>query len=127
LRQDLAITGSINQHGAIQSIGGVNEKIEGFFAICQQKGLTGDQGVIMPAHNTRNLMLRTEVVDAVEAGSFHVWPVATLDEALALLTGMEPGELQLDGTYVEGTFNHAVLAQLDAFLEVIKGPLASGR
>src|SRR5581483_5925200 len=108
LRQDIAMTGSINQHGQIQAIGGVNEKIEGFFAICKLRGLTGSQGVIIPASNVRNLNLQAEVVEAVAAGEFHIWPIATVDEGLALLSGCEPGTLQADGSYPDGTFNGAV-------------------
>jgi len=83
LRQDLAITGSVDQHGNLQAIGGVNEKIEGFFAVCQARGLTGTQGVVIPQANVRHLMLREEVVDAVRAGKFHIWAVETVDEAIA--------------------------------------------
>lgn len=119
LRQDVAITGSVNQHGLIQPIGGVNEKIEGFFSTCKQRGLTGSQGVIVPAVNLRNLMLRKEVVQAVAAGQFHVWAIRTIDEAIALFTGLEAGEWQEDG-YPEGTFNHAVMQQLEMFARAVK-------
>jgi lon-related putative ATP-dependent protease len=120
LRQDLAITGSMNQHGQIQAIGGVNEKIEGFFAICRQRGLTGTQGVIIPASNGRNLMLKEEVVKAVQAGDFHIWAISTLDEAIALLTNTVPGESQEDGAYPEGSFNHAVMTRLTEFAQVLE-------
>ncbi|GAB4577701.1 MAG: ATP-binding protein [Anaerolineales bacterium] len=120
LRQDLAITGSMNQHGLIQPIGGVNEKVEGFFAVCKDKGLTGTQGVVIPASNVKNLMLREEVVKAVEEGQFHLWAIKTVDEGLELFTGMEAGERREDGTYPEGSFNRAVVDKLEAFGEVLK-------
>ncbi len=120
LRQDRAITGSINQHGQIQAIGGVNEKIEGFFATCKAKGLTGEQGVIIPEANVRHLMLREEVRQAVEAGQFHVWAVRTIDEAMALLTDMPPGEADAEGNFPVGTFNRAVQDGLEAFAETLK-------
>ncbi len=120
LRQDLALTGSINQRGEIQAIGGVNEKIEGFFTTCQNRGLTGSQGVMIPRANLRNLMLKAEVIEAVKAGQFRVWPVRTLDETLALLTGIEIGALQPDGSYPEGTFNQAVDSRLDEFRQILK-------
>ncbi len=108
IRQDLAVTGSVNQRGQIQPIGGVNEKIEGFFDVCKRKGLTGTQGMIIPVQNTENLMLREDVVEAVRQDRFHVYPVRTVDEGIALLTGREAGELRADGTYPEGTVNRAV-------------------
>ena len=88
LRQSLAVTGSVNQHGDVQAVGGVNEKIEGFFDLCRARGLRGDQGVLIPEPNVKNLMLRAEVVDAVRRGSFHVYAVATVDEGISLLTGL---------------------------------------
>ncbi len=121
LRQDRAVTGSINQRGQIQAIGGVNEKIEGFFAICKVKGLNGEQGVIIPASNVNNLMLRQEVVQAVENGQFHIWAVHTFEEAIPLLTDLEAGELQPDGTYPEGSFNRAVVEQLAALAKAAEG------
>ena len=123
LRQGCAITGSINQHGQIQAIGSVNEKIEGFFAACKAKGLSGEQGVVIPVANQRHLMLSSEVISAVAAGQFHIWPVADIDQALTLLTGCAPGQLQEDGSYPEGTFNHAVVVRLDEFAK-IAGPAA---
>ena len=91
LRQDLAVTGSLNQKGEIQPIGGVNEKIEGFFDVCRAKGLTGTQGVIIPHQNVQNLMLRRDVVEAVAEGKFHIYPVRTIDEGIEILTGVEAG------------------------------------
>lgn len=98
LRQDLAVTGSVNQWGEVQAIGGVNEKIEGFYDVCQQRGLTGQQGVLMPQANTRNLMLRADVVEAIAQGRFHVYPIASIDQGLELLTGIPAGDIQTEGT-----------------------------
>lgn len=120
LRQDRAITGSINQLGQMQPIGGVNEKIEGFFAACKAKGLTGEQGVIIPSGNVRHLMLDEKVIQAVEQGQFHIWHVDTIDEAIPLVSDMEAGELQADGTYPEGTFNRAVMDGLTELAEAAK-------
>jgi predicted ATP-dependent protease len=120
LRQDRAITGSVNQHGQIQAVGGINEKIEGFFAVCQPRGLTGEQGVVIPKANVRNLMLREDVMRAVAEGKFHVWPVDTIDEALRLFTDLEPGELKADGSFPSGTFNEAVQSQLERFAKLVK-------
>jgi lon-related putative ATP-dependent protease len=123
IRQDLAVTGSINQHGQVQAVGGVNEKIEGFFATCQAKGLTSQQGVLIPKANQRNLMLREDVIQAVSAGKFHIWTISTIDEGLALMTGQEPGRLQDDGTYPTDTINRAVTARLAEFAKTLeRGP-----
>lgn len=105
IKQSLAITGSVNQHGQVQPIGGVNEKIEGFFQVCEARGLSGGQGVIIPASNTKNLMLHTDVVEAVRQGQFHLYEVHTADEALTLLTGLEMGEANEEGEYPEGSLN----------------------
>ncbi|MDR3419577.1 MAG: AAA family ATPase [Nevskia sp.] len=113
LRQDLAITGSINQRGAIQAIGGVNEKIEGFFDICRARGLSGTQGVIVPAANVQHLMLRRDVVEAVREGRFHVYAVSRIEQALQLLTGTPAGEADTQGAYPEGSVNARVVARLD--------------
>jgi lon-related putative ATP-dependent protease len=112
VHQSLAVTGSVNQHGAVQAIGGVNEKIEGFFDLCAARGLSGRQAAVIPAANVDHLMLRREVVDAVAAGKFHVWTVETVDEALALLTGVPAGERDASGAYPEGTVNFLVEAGL---------------
>jgi predicted ATP-dependent protease len=117
LRQDLAVTGSINQHGDIQPIGGANEKIEGFFDVCGTRGLTGRQGVVIPAANVENLMLRRDVVDAVAAGEFHVHAIATVDEGITLLTGVPAGDPGADGRYPEGSFNARVHARLRELAE----------
>ncbi len=112
LKQSLAVTGSVNQHGEVQPIGGVNEKIEGFFDVCRDRGLTGEQGVIIPAANVVHLMLRQDVVAAAEAGQFHIYPVRTVDEAIELLTGMPAGERDEEGNFPEGTLNYLVEARL---------------
>ncbi len=112
LRQDIAVTGSVNQKGDIQPIGGVNEKIEGFFDVCRAKGLTGTQGVIMPRQNIQNLMLRPDVVEAVSKGQFHVYPVTSVDEGIEILTGVEAGAAREDGTFEEGTVHDLVDKEL---------------
>ncbi|HPC04316.1 MAG TPA: AAA family ATPase [Syntrophales bacterium] len=105
LRQDLAVTGSVNQRGEVQAIGGVNEKIEGFFDCCRHPGLTGDQGVLIPESNVKDLMLRKDVVKAVEEGKFHIYSIRTIDEGIEILTGRPAGEKGPDGTYPEGSIN----------------------
>lgn len=112
VRQGIAVTGSIDQHGQVQAVGGVNDKIEGFFALCAARGLTGDQGVVLPASNASHLMLHPDVVEAVSAGQFHVWTVTTVDEALTLLMGREAGARGEDGTFPEGTINARVEERL---------------
>lgn len=113
LRQDLAVTGSVNQLGEVQAIGGVNDKIEGFFDICAARGLTGTQGVLIPAANVKHLMLRHDVVEAVAQGRFAVYPVRLVDEAIELLTGIPAGERGADGSYPAGTVNARIEARLD--------------
>jgi ATP-dependent Lon protease len=108
LRQDIAVTGSLNQKGEIQPIGGVNEKIEGFFDVCKAKTLTGAQGVIIPHQNIQNLMLQNDVVEAVKQGKFHIYPVKTIDEGIEILTGIKAGKRKADGTFEEDTVNHSV-------------------
>ncbi len=112
LRQDIAVTGSLNQKGEIQPIGGVNEKIEGFFKVCKAKGLTGIQGVIIPHQNIQNLMLKKNVIKAVEQGKFHIYPVKTIDEGIEILTGTEAGKRKKDGIFEEGTVNYLVDEEL---------------
>lgn len=108
IRQDLAVTGSVNQKGEVQPIGGVNEKIEGYFAVCKAKGLTGGQGVMIPVSNVQNLMLKEEVIEAVRDGHFHLYPITTIDEGIEVLTGVPAGEQQPDGTYPEETIHSRV-------------------
>lgn len=113
LRQDLAVTGSVNQMGRIQAIGGVNEKIEGFFRTCRARGLSGTQGVVIPDANARHLMLGDEVVEACRQGLFHVYPIATIDEGMELLSGLPAGEPNAYGEYPEGTVNAKVARRLE--------------
>ncbi|HET9589735.1 MAG TPA: ATP-binding protein [Anaerolineales bacterium] len=120
IRQDLAVTGSVNQRGQVQAIGGVNEKIEGFFEVCKLKGLTGKQGVVIPESNIKNLMLREDVVQAVKDGKFHVYPVSTIDEGIELLTGVEAGQKNAEGQYPRDTVNFAVQARLRELAERVQ-------
>lgn len=118
LRQDLAVTGSVNQHGDVQAVGGINEKVEGFFDACKLLGdLTGDQGVILPQANVEHLILRDDVVAAVGDGLFHLYPVETVDQALELLTGMPVGVADDAGEYPPDSINGRVMAALDALIE----------
>jgi lon-related putative ATP-dependent protease len=117
IKQSLAVTGSVNQRGQVQAIGGVNEKIEGFFDLCQARGLTGEQGVLIPAANVRHLMLRADVVAAVAAGKFHIYPVTTIDEGIEILTGFVAGEADRNENYPEDSLNGRVVARLIALAE----------
>ncbi|MBN1295789.1 ATP-dependent protease, partial [bacterium] len=108
IRQDLAVTGSVNQHGEIQPIGGVNEKIEGFYDVCLSRKLTGTQGVIIPHQNVLDLQLRTDVVDAVAKGVFHIYPVKTIEDGLELLTGFKAGNRQSNGNWEKNTMMHRI-------------------
>jgi ATP-dependent Lon protease len=121
LRQDIAVTGSINQKGEIQPIGGVNEKIEGFFDVCRAKGLTGTQGVVIPYQNIQNLMLRQDVVQAVAERKFHIYPIKSVDEGMEILTGVEAGAPREDGTFEEGTLNFVVDEELQRLAASWKG------
>jgi predicted ATP-dependent protease len=120
IKQSMAVTGSVNQTGEIQPIGGVNQKIEGFYEVCKEKGLTGEQGVLIPAQNLRNLMLDEEVVDAVSEGKFHIYSATTIDEGIEILTGVPAGEKQDDGKYPEGTINYLVDKKLKEMAEKLK-------
>lgn len=108
IRQNMAVTGSVNQRGEIQPIGGVNEKIEGFFQICKMKGLSGEQGVMIPHQNVKNLMLNAEVIEAVRAGKFHIFSVETVDQGIEILTGVEAGTPNEKGKYPKGTMHYMV-------------------
>jgi lon-related putative ATP-dependent protease len=126
LRQDLAVTGSVNQMGQVQAIGGVNEKIEGFFDLCAARGLTGTQGVLIPAANVQHLMLRSDVIEACAANRFAVYPVSHVDEAIALLTGTPAGERGADGAFAPGSVNARVEERLRAFARVRRGARSAG-
>jgi len=115
--QSLAITGSVNQRGEVQAIGGANQKIEGFFDLCRRRGLTGAQGVLIPRANVKHLMLRKEVIEAVESGLFRVYAVDTVDQAMEVLTGLPAGELRPDRTFPEGSINQRVSSRLVSLAE----------
>ena len=127
IRQGIAVTGSVNQHGKVQPIGGVNYKIEGFYAVCKAKGLTGEQGVIIPSLNERNLMLSDEVVAAVASGRFHVWSVAHIDQGIEILTGVAAGKPAEDGSYPEGSVNYLVDRRLTQMVESMRHFLDKAR
>lgn len=118
--QGIAVTGSVNQHGMIQPIGGVNEKIEGFYTVCKAKGLTGRQGVIIPEANRKNLMLKAEVINAVENGQFHIWSVTSIDQGIEILTVTPAGERQEDGRWPAGSVNERVDRRLREMTEVVR-------
>jgi predicted ATP-dependent protease len=118
IRQSVAITGSVNQLGVVQAIGGVNEKIEGFFDVCRERGLTGAQGVVIPASNRKHLMLRPDVVAAVEAGTFHVWAIDDVDDALEVLTGLPAGNVDESGAFPVGSLNRRVYDELERYAEL---------
>jgi len=120
VKQSLAVTGSVNQKGEVQAIGGVNEKIEGFFEVCKAKGLTGEQGVLIPESNVQNLMLKEEVLEAVQAGKFHIYPVKTIDEGIEVLTEVKAGRRRPDGTFEEGTVNYRVDEHLKDMAEKLR-------
>lgn len=120
LRQAIAVTGSVNQHGEVQAVGGVTTKIEGFYAACKAKGLSGDQGVLVPAANASHLMLSDEVVEAVRAGRFHIWTARTIDEGIELLTGLPAGVRGPDGAYPEGTVHRLVEERLRGYAERLR-------
>ncbi|MBD3288315.1 AAA family ATPase [candidate division KSB1 bacterium] len=120
IRQNIAVTGSVNQHGEVQAIGGVNEKIEGFFDVCQTNGLTGEQGVIIPDSNKKNLMLREEVIKAIEDNKFHVWAITTIDQGIEILTGIPAGERQADGSFPKNTLNEKIESRLKSYEKSLK-------
>lgn len=120
IRQDLAVTGSVNQKGEVQPIGGVNEKVHGFFDLCKAKGLTGHQGVIIPKLNQVDLMLRKDVVETIKDGKFHIYAVETIDEGIELLTGVSAGKEHADGSFDKESVNGAANEKLTRFAEQIK-------
>lgn len=112
IKQSIAVTGSVNQRGEVQPIGGVNEKVEGFFRLCHKRGLSGDQGVIIPASNVFNLMLHPDVLAAIRDGQFHIWAITTIDEGIEILTGIPAGERDENGRYSDGSIHHTVQNRL---------------
>lgn len=120
IRQSIAVTGSVNQKGEIQAIGGVNQKIEGFFDCCRKRGLTGEQGVMIPESNVKDLMLGKDVIEAVEKGTFHLYAVKTIDQGIEILTGVPAGERKADGTYPAGSINDLVDKKLRELAEGLK-------
>ncbi len=120
IRQGIAVTGSVNQLGNVQPVGGINEKIEGFFAVCKALGFTSDQGVVIPQENVKHLMLKDEVLEAVSAKKFQIYSVSTVDDAIEIVTGTPAGECQLDGTYPDGTVNSLVLKRLQDMGEKLR-------
>ena len=126
LKQSIAVTGSVNQRGEIQAIGGVNEKIEGFYEVCKAQGLTGEQGVIIPVANLQHLMLKEEVVEAVRDGKFHIWAVSHVNEGLEILSGLPAGERDADGKFPEGSFNARVEARLREFSRLVQQAMRPG-
>jgi lon-related putative ATP-dependent protease len=120
IKQNLAVTGSVNQKGEVQAIGGANEKIEGFFEVCKAKSLTGKQGVMIPESNVQNLMLKEEIVDAVKEGKFHIFSVKTIDEGMEVLTGVKAGERKKDGAFDEETVNYRVDKRLKQMAEKLR-------
>ena len=119
IKQSFAVTGSVNQRGQVQAIGGVNHKIEGFFDLCKFRGLTGDHGVMIPESNVKNLMLREDVVEAIKEGKFHVYPVGTIDQGIEVLTGVEAGKPNEEGNYPEGSVNQLVQSRLDEMAAIM--------
>jgi lon-related putative ATP-dependent protease len=115
LRQDIAVTGSVNQKGEIQPIGGVNQKIEGFYDVCKARGLTGTQGVIIPSKNIQHLMLRHDVVEAVKKGKFHIYAIDTIDEGIEILTGIKAGKRLKNGQFEKGTIHDRVNRKLEEY------------
>ena len=127
VRQSVAVTGSINQHGRVQPIGGVNQKIEGFFDICRARGLTGDQGVLIPGANVKHLMLRDDVVTAARDGRFHVFAVETLDQALELLIGVDPGSRDDGGNFPPDSINGRIESRLDEWIRLQRKLMQIGK
>ncbi|MCX7714122.1 MAG: ATP-dependent protease, partial [Clostridia bacterium] len=119
IKQYIAVTGSVNQKGEIQPIGGATQKIEGFFEVCKLKGLTGKQGVLIPHQNMDDLNLNDEVITAVQEGKFHIYPVKTIDEGIEILTGIPAGERMPDGSYPPDTINYLVDKKLKQYTQTL--------
>jgi predicted ATP-dependent protease len=120
ISQSIAVTGSVNQKGEVQAIGGVNEKIEGYFDVCRLNKLTGEQGVMIPESNVQNLMLREDVVEAVKKKWFNVWSVSTIDEGIEHLTGVKAGKRNADGSFPKTSINGLVQARLASMADSVK-------
>jgi len=120
IKQSLAVTGSVNQKGEVQAIGGVNQKIEGFFDICTAKGLTGQQGMLIPSSNVQNLMLREDVVEAIKEGKFSVYSVESVDEGIEILTGVPAGKRLDGGKFEEGSINDRAQKRLEQLARVMR-------
>jgi predicted ATP-dependent protease len=120
INQSIAVTGSVNQHGEVQAIGGVNQKIEGFFKVCKAHGLTGNQGVMIPKANIGDLVLDHEVIARVNENQFHIWAVEHIDQGIEILTGVSAGEKNDEGEYPEGTVNYLVNERLDSLCRGMK-------
>lgn len=123
IKQYIAVTGSVNQKGEVQPIGGVNEKIEGFFEICKLNGLTGKQGVMIPKQNIKNLMLKKEVIDAVKNNKFHIYAIGYIEEGIEILTDMKAGTLNKDGEYPDNTINGLIMKKLEEMNYIKKNKL----
>ena len=121
IRQDIAVTGSVNQKGEIQPIGGVNQKVEGMFDVCRVDGLTGTQGVMIPHQNVKNLMLRDDVVETIREGKFHIYAVKTIDEGLEILTGVTAGEADDSGAFPEGSVTQLIAQRLSELHDSMRG------
>jgi predicted ATP-dependent protease len=119
LRQDIAVTGSVDQRGMIQPVGGINTKIEGFFKACQLKGLNGTQGMIIPKDNVKNLMLGDEILEAVRENMFHIYVVSTIEQGLQILTGKDPGKISSDGSFQPDTIHFLVNQKLRDYASVV--------
>jgi lon-related putative ATP-dependent protease len=120
IRQDIAVTGSVDQNGRVQAVGGVTHKVEGFFDVCRERGLSGTQGVMLPAANVKNLMLREDVVEAIAAGQFHIWTVETIDEGIELLTGVKAGKRNTKGQFPPDSVHGKVEARLKQIADVLE-------
>jgi predicted ATP-dependent protease len=118
LKQSFAVTGSVNQYGLVQAIGGVNEKIEGFFEVCKERGLTGNQGVLIPSANVKNLMLGQEVVSAVTEGNFQIFPIETIEDGIEVLSGIPAGAKDDEGNYPEGSIGQLIVDRLEKMAEI---------
>lgn len=120
INQAIAVTGSVNQKGFIQPIGGVNEKIEGFYQVCKMRGLTGEHGVMIPVQNVKNLNLSDEIIESVKVGKFHIYSISTIDEGIELLTGVPAGKKNKEGNFPVGTINYLVYEKLKKYFQLSK-------